>query len=101
MSTLIEQLETILDVDVDALSPAVSLALPFKPHNMTSNQFLVNAEMQVPENRELLVKACKEYGDRGWSAVLDEVVRPFLLFGEFLPTFSQSIVCPNMREKYK
>ncbi|KAJ7267572.1 hypothetical protein B0H12DRAFT_1097728 [Mycena haematopus] len=73
MSTLIEVLETQLNVDVDSMDPNVAKSLPFIPHNMTSNQFVVNEQMQVPENRELFLNAVKEYGDRGWEAVLDRI----------------------------
>ncbi|KAJ6631155.1 hypothetical protein B0H10DRAFT_2159954 [Mycena sp. CBHHK59/15] len=73
MSTLIEVLETQLNVDVDSMDPNVAKSLPFIPHNMTSNQLVVNEQMQVPENRELFLNAVKEYGDKGWEAVLDRV----------------------------
>jgi transaldolase len=74
MSTLIEILETQLNVDVDSMDPNVAKNLPFIPHNMTSNQFVVNEQMQAPENRELFLNAVKEYGDKGWEAVLDRIV---------------------------
>jgi transaldolase len=74
MSTLIEILETQLNVDVDSMDPNVAKSLPFTPHNMTSNQFVVLEQMQAPENRELLLGAVKEYGDKGWEAVLDRIV---------------------------
>ncbi|KAJ7879130.1 hypothetical protein B0H13DRAFT_2051625 [Mycena leptocephala] len=73
MSTLIEILETQLNVDVDSMDPNVAKSLPFTPHNMTSNQFVVLEQMQAPENRELLLGAVKEYGDKGWEAVLDRI----------------------------
>ncbi|KAF7357767.1 Aldolase [Mycena venus] len=73
MSTLIELLETQLNVDVDSMDPEVAMCLPFTPHNMTSNQFVVNEQMQVPKNRELFLNAVKEYGDKGWEAVLDRI----------------------------
>ncbi|KAJ6594359.1 hypothetical protein B0H19DRAFT_1366239 [Mycena capillaripes] len=73
MSTLIEILETQLNVDVDSMDPNVAKSLPFTPHNMTSNQFVVLEQMQAPENRELFLNAVKEYGGKGWEAVLDRV----------------------------
>ncbi|KAF8199864.1 hypothetical protein K438DRAFT_1822674 [Mycena galopus ATCC 62051] len=73
MATLIEVLETQLNVDVDSMDPNVAKSLPFTPHNMTSNQWVVNEQMQVPENRELFLAAVKEYGDKGWEAVLDRL----------------------------
>ncbi|KAJ7148962.1 hypothetical protein C8R43DRAFT_1128728 [Mycena crocata] len=73
MATLVEVLETQLNVDVDSMDPNVATALPFTPHNMTSNQLVVNEQMQVPENREMFLTAVKEYGDKGWEAVLDRI----------------------------
>ncbi|KAJ6498867.1 hypothetical protein C8R45DRAFT_1061173 [Mycena sanguinolenta] len=73
MSTLIEVLETQLNVDVDSMDPNVAKSLPFVPHNMTSNQFIVNEQMQVSENRELFLNAVREYGDKGWEAVHDRI----------------------------
>ncbi|KAJ7282846.1 hypothetical protein C8J57DRAFT_52967 [Mycena rebaudengoi] len=73
MSTLIEILETQLNVDVDSMDPNVAKSLPFMPHNMTSNQCVVNEQMQVPENREMFLGAVKEYGHLGWEAVLDRI----------------------------
>ncbi|KAK7005897.1 aldolase [Favolaschia claudopus] len=73
MATLIEVLETQLNVDVDTMDPILTKSLPFIPHDMTSNQFVVNEQMQVPENGGLLLGAVKEYGDLGWLAVLDRI----------------------------
>ena len=77
MTTLVEILETQLNVDVDSMDPNVAKALPFKAHNMTSNQLVVNEQMQVPENRELFLGAVRDYGHKGWEAVLDRIVSPF------------------------
>ncbi|KAJ7217683.1 hypothetical protein GGX14DRAFT_516868 [Mycena pura] len=73
MSTLIELLESQLNVDVDSMDPNVAKRMPFTPHDMTSNQTVVNRQMQVPENRELFLSAVNEYGDKGWEAVLDRI----------------------------
>ncbi|KAJ7187758.1 hypothetical protein C8R46DRAFT_1052477 [Mycena filopes] len=73
MSTLIEVLETQLNVDVDDMDPRVSKSLPFVPHNMTSNQYLVNEHIQAPENRAMVIAAVKEYGHDGWEAVFDRI----------------------------
>ena len=56
------------------MDPTFAKSLPFKPHNQTSNQLLVNEQMAVPENREMFLKAVKEYKDQGWEAVLDRIV---------------------------
>ncbi|KAF7315780.1 hypothetical protein MIND_00094000 [Mycena indigotica] len=73
MATLIEVLETQLNVDVDTMDPNTAKSLPFKPHDMTSNQFIVLEQMQLKDNRELLLQATKEYGERGWAAVVDRI----------------------------
>ena len=58
------------------MDPTFAKSLPFKPHNQTSNQLLVNEQMSIPENREMFLQAVKEYKDHGWEAVLDRIVRP-------------------------
>lgn len=63
-----------VNVDVDSMDPTFAKSLPFKPHNQTSNQLLVNEQMSVPENKEMFLQAVKEYKDQGWSAVLDRIV---------------------------
>ena len=63
-----------MNVDVDSMDPTFAKSLPFKPHNQTSNQLLVNEQMSVPENKEMFLQAVKEYKDQGWSAVLDRIV---------------------------
>ncbi|KAJ7071993.1 hypothetical protein C8F01DRAFT_973396 [Mycena amicta] len=73
MSTLIEVLETQLNVDVDTMDPSVAKSLPFKPHDMTSNQFIVLERMQMEENRELVLKVVRECGEKGWEAVVDRI----------------------------
>jgi transaldolase len=80
ITTLIEQLESQLNVDVDSMEPSVAKGLPFKPHNMTSNQLLVNEQMLVPENREMFLRAVKDYKNQGWEATLDRIVRRILPF---------------------
>jgi transaldolase len=57
------------------MDPTFAKSLPFKPHNQTSNQLLVNEQMSVPENKELFLNAVKEYKDQGWEAVLSRIVR--------------------------
>lgn len=77
MVSQLEYLETLLNVDVDHMHPSVAKSLPFKPHDQTSNQLIVNEQIELPENRELLEKAVKEYGSKGWSAVLDRLVSSY------------------------
>ncbi|KAJ6573382.1 hypothetical protein DFH09DRAFT_915935 [Mycena vulgaris] len=73
MTTLIQVLETQLNINVDSMDPNVAKSLPFVPHNMTSNQLVVKEQMQVPENREMFLGAVKEYGEQGWEAILDRI----------------------------
>lgn len=63
-----------VNVDVDSMDPTFARSLPFKPHDQTSNQLLVNEQMSIPENKELFLNAVKEYKDQGWEAVLDRIV---------------------------
>ncbi|WWD16179.1 hypothetical protein CI109_100604 [Kwoniella shandongensis] len=61
--TLLEQLEAAgVKVDTDSMDPKVAQSLPFKPHDMTSNQLLVNEQLKNPENKELVEKTIKELG---------------------------------------
>jgi len=62
-----------VNVDVDSMDPTFARSLPFKPHDQTSNQLLVNEQMSIPENKELFLNAVKEYKDQGWEAVLDRI----------------------------
>lgn len=72
-------LTTQVNVDVDSMDPTFAKSLPFKPHNQTSNQLLVNEQMSIPENRELFLGAVKEYKDKGWSKILDRIVSSLVL----------------------
>ncbi|OBT68862.1 hypothetical protein VE03_02063 [Pseudogymnoascus sp. 23342-1-I1] len=71
--TWLEKLEEQLNVDVDSMDPTFAKSLPFKPHNQTSNQLLVNEQMSIPENKELFLKAVKERKDQGWEAILTRI----------------------------
>ncbi|KAF7321931.1 hypothetical protein MKEN_00715500 [Mycena kentingensis (nom. inval.)] len=73
MKTLLEVLESQLNVDLDTMDPAVAKALSFKAHDMTSNQFIVFERMQAPENRELVLRVAKECGKEGWEAAADRI----------------------------
>lgn len=65
--SLLEQLEAAgCGVDVDAGDPEVAKALPFKPHDMTSNQILVHERIMAPENKELVEKTIREMKGADW-----------------------------------
>lgn len=57
------------------MDPSFAKSLPFKPHNQTSNQLLVNEQMSIPENADLFLGAVKDLGSQGWEAVLNRIVR--------------------------
>ncbi|KAL3489937.1 aldolase [Aspergillus germanicus] len=65
--SLLQALEDICNVDVDAVDPKVSTALPFKAHNQTSNQVICCDTMLKPEYREMFLEKVKNYGSEGWE----------------------------------
>lgn len=65
------------------MDPTFAKSLPFKPHNQTSNQLLVNEQMSIPENKELFIKAVKERKDQGWEAILTRIVCSQALVTDF------------------
>lgn len=71
---LIDVLEEMLDVDVDDMDPKIVNSLPFKAHDMTSNNLIVDIRMNAPECAEIFDTAVKEYGHLGWSKVRDRLV---------------------------
>lgn len=75
MSTLADQLEKYLNVDVDTLDPAVAKAMPFIPHDATSNHLIVTSEMLKQDNSDMVKKIVQEHKCEGWEAILDYVVR--------------------------
>lgn len=71
---LIDLLEQLLDVDVDDMDPEIVKSIPFKPHDVTSNNIIVHVQMCNPLNKKLFDAAVKEYGHLGWSKVRDRLV---------------------------
>jgi hypothetical protein len=68
--SLLEQLEAAgVKVDVDSMDPKIAAGLPFTPHDMTSNQLLVNEQLQNPENKELVEKTIREMKGASWEDV--------------------------------
>ncbi|KAL4791482.1 aldolase [Aspergillus venezuelensis] len=65
--SLLQALEDICNVDVDAVDPNVSTALPFKAHNQTSNQVICCDTILQPEYRDMYLSKVKEYGSQGWE----------------------------------
>ncbi|GKZ45856.1 hypothetical protein AbraIFM66951_008724 [Aspergillus brasiliensis] len=69
----LERLEEQVNVDVDWMDPAFIQSLPITPHDMTSNQVHVHAQLENPINRELIAKVAREYKDRGWLATYTRI----------------------------
>ncbi|KAJ5717560.1 hypothetical protein N7488_003206 [Penicillium malachiteum] len=78
--SLLEAVEAICNVDVDAVDPAVAQAMPFKPHNQTSNQVICSDTMVRPENHDLLLSMVKKYGSQGWEEVFNRVLFQMVQF---------------------
>lgn len=67
--TWLEKLEEQLNVDVDWMDPGFTKSLPIVPHDMTSNQLFVHAQMCHPDNEQLFMDVVREYKDKGWLAI--------------------------------
>lgn len=62
-------------IDIDCMDPAEATRfLPFKPHDMTSNQGIVYKQMIAPENRDLFLKTVREGKDEGVDVIIDRMV---------------------------
>ncbi|KAL4978736.1 hypothetical protein BDW66DRAFT_148945 [Aspergillus desertorum] len=71
--TWLERLEDQVNVDVDWMDPAFIQGLPIVPHDMTSNQIHVYAQLTNPANRELITATVLEYKERGWLAIYTRI----------------------------
>ncbi|KAG8164102.1 hypothetical protein KVR01_006020 [Diaporthe batatas] len=67
--TWLEKLEEQLNVDVDWMDPEYVKNMPFKPHDQTSNQHLVDIQLGRESNAELLEQTARELKDEGWLAI--------------------------------
>ncbi|ODN87426.1 transaldolase [Cryptococcus wingfieldii CBS 7118] len=68
--TLLEQLEAAgVKVDTDSMDPAIAANLPFKAHDMTSNQLLVQEQLINPDNKALVEKTIRELKGKSWFDV--------------------------------
>ncbi|KAL5601437.1 hypothetical protein BROUX41_002576 [Berkeleyomyces rouxiae] len=70
---MLQALEEQVDVDVDWMDPDFIRLNSFKFHDMTSNQFIVDAQIDRPENKVLIEQAASELGDKDWLAVYTRV----------------------------
>ncbi|PHH54837.1 Transaldolase [Ceratocystis fimbriata CBS 114723] len=71
--TMLQLLEEQVDVDVDWMDPEFIRSNDRTFHDMTSNQFIVDAQIGRPENRDLIVQAAQELGTSDWLAVYTRV----------------------------
>ncbi|TPX17520.1 uncharacterized protein E0L32_003163 [Thyridium curvatum] len=72
--TWLDKLQEQLKIDIDCMDPAEATRfLPFKPHDMTSNQGIVYKQMIAPENRDLFLKTVKEGKDEGVDVIIDRM----------------------------
>lgn len=68
------QLTPTVNVDVDWMDPGFIKSLPIVPHDMTSNQLFVHAQMCHPDNEQLFMDVVREYKDKGWLAIYTRMV---------------------------
>jgi transaldolase len=86
--TLLEQLENSgVKVDVDSYHLSWIKAVPFTPHDVTSNQIVIQQQMLLPENKEIIEKTVKEMKDKDWldiHTVLVSASRVYSYIGKWL-----------------
>ncbi|KAJ6114237.1 hypothetical protein N7486_000015 [Penicillium sp. IBT 16267x] len=71
--TFLDRLEKLCNVDIDGVDTAFITSLPFKPHNLTSNQQVICNAMLANSNREIFTDMVDMHGDQGWEAVFDRM----------------------------
>ncbi|KAF5697360.1 transaldolase [Fusarium mundagurra] len=69
--SLLEGLEDVCKVDVDEVDTDIIRSLPFTPHNQTSNQAIITAELLKSGNEDFLKRLVAKYGESGWEMVYD------------------------------
>lgn len=75
--TLLEQLEQSgVNVDVDSYHLSWIKAVPFTPHDVTSNQIVIHQQITLPENKELIEETVREMKDEDWLDIHTVLVRP-------------------------
>ncbi|KAK6813416.1 hypothetical protein RU639_011304 [Aspergillus parasiticus] len=82
----LEHLEDQVNVDVDWMDPVFIQSLPITPHDMTSNQIHVHAQLQNPIHKGLIAEVAREYKGRGWLAIYTRIA--VLLCKESIPHIS-------------
>lgn len=75
-TTLLEQLEQSgVNVDVDSYHLSWIKAVPFTPHDVTSNQIVIQQQIMLEENKELVEETIKEMKDAEWFDIYTVLVR--------------------------
>ncbi|CAG7952093.1 unnamed protein product [Penicillium salamii] len=72
-ATFLDRLEKLCNVDIDDVDVAVIASLPFKPHNLTSNQQVICNAMLADSNHELFTRMVDMHGNQGWEVVFDRM----------------------------
>lgn len=79
--TLLEQLEQSgVNVDVDSYHLSWIKAVPFTPHDVTSNQIVIQQQIMLDENKELVEETIKEMKDADWFEISTVLVCPIHLW---------------------
>lgn len=87
--TLLEQLERSgVNVDVDSYHLSWIKAVPFTPHDVTSNQIVIHQQIMLEENKQLVEDTIKEMKDADWLDIYTVLVR--LIHGD-----GRYRVCPG------
>ncbi|KAJ5633621.1 hypothetical protein N7528_001463 [Penicillium herquei] len=75
--TVLDALESVCNVDVDSVDPRIATALPFKPHNQTSNQVICSDTMLLPEYHPMMLEKVRQFGSQGWDETFNQVMVQF------------------------
>lgn len=75
-TSLLEQLEQSgVNVDVDSYHLSWIKAVPFTPHDVTSNQIVIQQQIMLEENKSLVEETIKEMKDADWFDIYTVLVR--------------------------
>jgi transaldolase len=65
--SLLEQLENSgVKVDVDSYHLSWIKAVPFTPHDVTSNQIVIHQQISMEENKDIIEQTVREMKDKDW-----------------------------------
>lgn len=65
--SLLEQLENSgVKVDVDSYHLSWIKAVPFTPHDVTSNQIVIHQQISMAENKDIIEQTVREMKDKDW-----------------------------------